>query len=171
MINGNDFREKYKPILQSINTPRYVYKTADINCALLQGEDIKTHVKGCGEIIIFAATLGFQADELIRRTEAYDMAGAVVLDALASELIEKACDEAEVEIRAKYKKITARFSPGYGDFPLEVQGGLLLFLGAKKRIGLYANENNLLIPRKSVTAVIGVKTQVVKPPALPAKRE
>jgi cobalamin-dependent methionine synthase I len=143
-------------------TPRYIYVKTDarILTSLLQGSDIKTHLNGCDEVIILAATLGLQVDELIRRTESSNMAEAVVLDALASEAIEQLCDTAEKEIQLSTIncQLSTRFSPGYGDFPLEVQGELLKLLGAKKKIGLYVSESNLLIPRKSVTAVIGVKT-------------
>ncbi|MCL2638620.1 MAG: hypothetical protein FWD48_09655 [Oscillospiraceae bacterium] len=153
------FREKYEPLLQSVITPRYVWKTADINCTFLQGSDIKKHVENCDKIIVLAATLGLQVDELIRQTEAADMAGAVVLDALASAAIEQVCDEAmkKIQLSTVNCQLSTRFSPGYGDFPLEVQGELLALLGAKKKIGLYVNESNLLIPRKSVTAVIGCR--------------
>ena len=51
---------------------------------------------------------------------------------------------------------TWRFSPGYGDLPIEIQGEFLQVLDAPKRIGLYATANNILTPRKSVTAVIGL---------------
>jgi cobalamin-dependent methionine synthase I len=151
------FRDKYEPLLQSVITPRCVWKKFDVGRDALRGSDIKTHLEGCDKIIILAATLGLQVDELIRQTEAADMAGAVVLDALASAAIEQVCDLAEADIRAEHSEITARFSPGYGDFPLEVQSELLGLLNAKKKIGLYVNKSNLLIPRKSVTAVIGVK--------------
>jgi hypothetical protein len=150
--------DKYEPLLLGVISPRWVYETYQIGADLmLRGSDIKSHLKDCNKIIIFAATLGLQADELIRQTEAADMAGAVVLDALASAAIEQLCDAAEAEIKQKYKKITTRFSPGYGDFPLSVQGELLKFLNAEKKIGLYVNSANLLIPKKSVTAVIGCR--------------
>jgi 5-methyltetrahydrofolate--homocysteine methyltransferase len=161
----NNMTDKYKPLLQSVITPRYVWKkfpSAQGWGGLLQGNDIKKHIENCDEVIIFAATLGLQVDELIRQTEASDMAGAVVLDALASAAIEQLCDEIESEIHGKYAQKAAaasrrRYSPGYGDFPLDVQGELLAALDAKKTIGLYVNKNNLLIPRKSVTAVIGCR--------------
>jgi 5-methyltetrahydrofolate--homocysteine methyltransferase len=149
---------RYERLLQSVSTPRHIYVKTDMQCALLRGDDIKTHLEGCSEIIILAATLGLQVDELIRQTEASDMAGAVILDELAGAAIEQVCDLAEADIRAKHGKITTRFSPGYGDFPLEVQAELLAVLDAKKKIGLYLNQSNLLIPRKSVTAVIGIKS-------------
>jgi len=146
--------DRYKTLLREAQTPRYVWKAVK-TCTFLQGSDIKNHIKDCDEIILFAATLGFEVDALIRQTEAFDMAGAVVLDALASEEIERVCNTVHTEIGAGYARITKRFSPGYGDFPLDVQGELLAALDAQKKIGLYANDSNLLIPRKSVTAIVG----------------
>jgi len=150
--------EKYEPLLLEKITPRYVYivKKREQISALLKGEDIKEHLKNCDNIILLAATAGLACDELIRYTETHDMAGAVVLDALASAAIEQICDRAEYEIKRKYGEITTRFSPGYGDFPLDVQKNLLAVLEAKKTIGLYSIESDMLLPRKSVTAVIGI---------------
>lgn len=54
------------------------------------------------------------------------------------------------------KDITFRYSPGYGDLPLDVQSSFLRALDAQKKIGLTVSENNLLFPRKSVTAIIGI---------------
>lgn len=144
--------EKYKRLLDEKAQPRYVCKIVE-ECAFLQGDDIKKHVENCKEIIIFAATLGLPADDLIRSLEVSDMAGAVITDELASEAIENYCDE----IFRDRADLTTRFSPGYGDFPLEVQHELLRVLNAQKQIGLYVTDDGILIPRKSVTAVIGVK--------------
>ena len=152
--------DKYEPLLLEKISPRYVYKAfpfgAESACyAILQGGDIKEHINGCDEAVLLAVTLGTQVDGLIRSAEASEMAGAVVLDAMASAAAEQVCDYAEAEIRSGYQKITTRYSPGYGDFPLSVQNGLLQALEAGRKIGLYANESGLLIPGKSVTAVIG----------------
>jgi hypothetical protein len=150
----NKLLDKYENVLFLKMSPRCIFEEAPEFD--LQGEDIKTHLKDCGKIILIAATLGLPVDELIRQTEASDMAGAVVLDALASAAVEQVCDMAEIEIKKKYGKITTRYSPGYGDFPLSVQHELLAVLEAKKKIGLYVTQDGLLIPRKSITAIIGV---------------
>lgn len=124
---------------------------------LLRGSDIQKHLDSSEEVLFFAATLGAQADRLIRAAQVGNMAYALVLDALSSAMIERYCDECETVMREKTGGyFTARFSPGYGDFPIELQGALLRFLSAEKRIGLTATENHILIPRKSVTAVIGI---------------
>ena len=108
-------------------------------------------------MIVFAATLGSTADRLIRTAEITNMAYALILDALASAMIEECCDNAEKELHEKIPGFfTWRFSPGYGDYPLDVQSEIIRLLNADKRIGLTVTSSDILIPRKSVTALIGV---------------
>lgn len=125
---------------------------------VLTGSSIAEHLEGCDRCIILAATLSEAADKLIRSYEAYDMAKAFVTDCIASSAIEDVCDEAEAEIRSRLpdKFFTWRYSPGYGDLPLSLQGKFLSVLEAPKRIGLNVTESCMLVPAKSVTAVIGV---------------
>ncbi len=124
---------------------------------LLQGNDIKKHLKSCERVILFAATLGTAAERLIRTAEISDMAYAVVLDAYASAFIEDYCDKCEKELNEKTGGFfTWRYSPGYGDYPISVQSDFIRFLSADKQIDLTSTENHILIPRKSVTAVIGI---------------
>ncbi|MCM1333693.1 MAG: hypothetical protein NC084_06040 [Bacteroides sp.] len=132
--------------------------------AYLVGADIEKHLADCKEVLFFAATLGASADRLIRAAEVENMAYALVLDSLASAMVERYCDECETEMREKTGGFfTARFSPGYGDYPIELQGALLRLLSAEKRIGLTATENHILLPRKSVTAVIGIDREKAPP--------
>ena len=50
---------------------------------------------------------------------------------------------------------TGRYSPGYGDYPLECQDELIRLLDGARKIGLNVSRSHLLIPRKSITAVMG----------------
>lgn len=130
----------------------------------LAGNDISAHLDGCCGVALLAATLGNNVDKLLRQAQAQDMAKAVILDTMASAAIEQVCDEAEKEISARLenKHFTWRFSPGYGDFPIEVQNDFLTALNAQKVIGLCASASGMLIPTKSVTAVIGVHEKSVQ---------
>ena len=85
------------------------------------------------------------------------------LAGMAAALVEEVCDRLEADIFAKYPGcyFPFRFSPGYGDLPLSVQSGLLTLLDAPRKIGLCANENHILTPRKSVTALIGISREPV----------
>ena len=157
-------------------TPKFCWTYAEISeysnnsvklsgyTLLLAGNDISAHLEGCSGAVLLAATLGNSVDTLLRKMQALDMAKAVILDAMASAAIEQVCDEAEKEIAGKLKKkhFTWRFSPGYGDFPIEVQKDFLLALNAQKVIGLCASASGILTPTKSVTAVIGVHERSVK---------
>ena len=49
-----------------------------------------------------------------------------------------------------------RFSPGYGDLPLNVQPVFLKALDASRRLGISVTSTNMLVPVKSVTAVLGL---------------
>ena len=141
------------------------------NGLLLPGEDLKAHLSGCGRAAVFCATLGAEADALIRRAERLDMSRALTLDCCASAAVEAVCDRIEGELQEKFPgcSFPFRYSPGYGDLPLEVQGPLLDLLDAPRRAGLCATANHLLTPRKSVTAILGVSSGEIekKEPQLP----
>lgn len=157
-------------------TPKFVWRIFDIektsegveikNTALVfKGKNISAHLRGCEKCILLAATLGAGADSVIRAYEAVAMEKAVISDSLASAAIEQVCNAAEQEIQSQFDgyNFTWRYSPGYGDFPLDIQGGFLKVLDAGKRIGLGVSESLILTPRKSVTAVMGIsKHEIAK---------
>ena len=53
-------------------------------------------------------------------------------------------------------------APGYGDWPLAVQPLLAAALDTARRAGLCVTENNLMTPRKSITAILGVSDHPVR---------
>lgn len=155
--------------------PKYVYRVSEAEVSdggvrlgnlglVLTGNDIKKHLGGCGKAVVFAATLSPEADKLIRRAGVTDMADALAMDCVCSALIEQVCDKAEEEIfrevKAAYR--TWRFSPGYGDLPIAVQEDLLKALNAQRRIGLTVTSENIMVPSKSVTAIIGISDVPVR---------
>lgn len=155
--------------------PKYIYRLFDISrmndgihlegCTLvLSGNDISEHLIGCKKAVLMCATLSSDVDMLIRNAQINDMTEAVILDSLASVFIEQVCDEAEKEIYSKLPDsfFTWRYSAGYGDFPIDIQSEFVEVLDAPKRIGLCVTDTDMLTPKKSVTAVIGVSE---KPPA------
>ncbi len=129
-----------------------------------EGEDIKKHLEGCESCILFSMTLGIKTDALLRTLESSDMAAAVVCDSLASVLTEQICDAAQKQLESEYegKFLTSRYSPGYGDLPLEANKTIEKLLETPKRIGVTATESCLLLPRKTVTAIIGISDRKTK---------
>ena len=85
-------------------------------------------------------------------------------DCLASAAVEAICNELERELTKKLPDwhFTWRFSPGYGDLPLSVQPQILDVLNAQKRAGVSCLESLLMVPSKSVTAIIGLSREPVE---------
>ena len=124
----------------------------------LPGELARKMLADCDTAVLMVCTLGAAFDRILNEWEARDMAKAVVVDVCGSAWTESACDAAEAEIRGRFPGMycTDRFSPGYGDLPLALQADFLRALDAGRKLGITANESYLLLPCKSVTAIIGL---------------
>lgn len=148
--------------------PRWAWRCFDLSfepegvrlsCGLLlPGRDLRAHLEGCDRAVLFCATLGVQVDALIRRTQNSDMLLGLALDCAADAAVEQVCDQIERELQGRFPGcfFPFRYSPGYGDLPITLQGALLALLDAPRRVGLTASASHILIPRKSVTAILGV---------------
>ena len=148
------------------NTSRIVEISAGTGDIRLEGgtviysESIARVMSGCSEMLVFGATLGAEADMLIKRSSTENIAMGAVMQAAAAAYIEEYCDEIQSELNEKFsargKPLGDRFSPGYGDFPLEYQRELFAILDCPRRIGLTLTDSFIMIPSKSVTAVIPI---------------
>lgn len=145
--------------------PKFLYIELDLPCdTIMGGRDIANHLDGCEKAILMCATLGAEIDKLIRINQISDMAKAVVLDSFASVAVEQVCNRVDEIIAEKYAgyNMTFRFSPGYGDYPISLQQDFLRMLDAPRKIGLTTNDNYLLMPTKSVTAVLGLSKNPIE---------
>ena len=137
--------------------PRSTWVLTDKAALALPGHTAGKMLADCQQCAVLVCTLGAEFDLWVRREQMRDMARAAMLDALGSAYIEAACDAAEEAIRARLPGLylTDRFSPGYGDLPLAVQPTLLTLAGGS-RIGVTLTDTMLMVPQKSVTAIIGL---------------
>ena len=122
--------------------------------------DLASHVKGCEEVLLLGATLGARVDAAIRRLALCSVAEGAAAQAVAAALIESYCDEVQAQVETGGLAQRPRFSPGYGDWNLAEQRLLFPVLDCAKRIGLTLTEGCMMAPSKSVTAVIGLSTDV-----------
>lgn len=111
----------------------------------------------CDKVLFMAITLGNGVDMLLRTLEVKSAAEYYITDALASALIETMADKAQEIIQAK-DKFTTRFSPGFADFGIEKQTDVLDLLDARKLLGITLSKTNLMIPQKTITALMGKKS-------------
>ena len=176
--NGQDLGSALEEQLQrcidavaSSARPRLTYRIFDVRNSeieglSLKGNEIRELLKSSKQAIIMAATLGAEAEALLRRTEVTDISDAVIMDSAQSVAIESVCDAFEAKMRIFYREenlyLTDRYSPGYGDLPLNSQKLLMDVLQTEKRIGLAATASNMMVPRKSVTCIIGISDRAQK---------
>jgi hypothetical protein len=116
-------------------------------------------MQGASRLSIYAATIGGAIErESTRAAEIGKYREALLWDSFGSEAAETLARRVSLIVRqranAKGMGITPRFSPGYGDLPLETNKTILQLLDALA-IGVESNANGLLLPRKSTTGFIG----------------
>lgn len=160
----SDIMDEVESELLKVCRPVYTFTEIPKDSPALGGNDIKEVVAESEKVLLIAATLGIYVEKLLRKTQITDMAKAVVVDAMASVAIEQFMDKIEDELKERYKGLyfTNRFSPGYGDYPLEKQREVVKILNTEKKLGLSLSDSLLLNPTKSVTAVIGLNKNEVK---------
>ena len=126
--------------------------------AFFEGQDVPALLQDSTRVILMAATLGAGTERLLRQSQARSMGEAVLLDALAGAAIENVCDNLCEDLARRFapKHLTDRFSPGYGDFPVSRQRMFFDLLDITRQIGVTLTPSGLMLPQKSVTALMGV---------------
>ena len=157
-------------LVYSVSSPRACY----VKCALellgggkirlgaleFTSKSLEERLSGCFEAYIFAATVGTEVDRIIRAESQRSGLSGLCADAAGSAAVESVCDAVNseiIEICKREGKLTrTRFSAGYGDMSLEYQREICELLDTKKHIGVALGEGVMMMPTKSVTAIIGV---------------
>ena len=131
----------------------------DLGFAKTASHSLCKNLENCSSVIVFCATVGIEIDRLIARYSKIQPSRSVMLQAIGTERVEALCDAfcAELSVERKDCKLHSRFSPGYGDLPLDMQREIFRALECGKRIGVTLGENLFMTPTKSVTAIIGVE--------------
>lgn len=161
--------------LLDVIAPRYIYRFFQISQTadgvqldngklFLPGKDIRAHLQDCKQAVLMAATLSAATDRFLRKLQINDMAMAAIANSAANTAIEQVCDAVAEEIHARTPALyqTFRFSPGYGDLPIEIQKDFLKVIDAPRKIGLAVTANNIMVPEKSVSAIIGLSEKPIQ---------
>lgn len=145
--------------LDEINKDKVIFENTPV---VIESSDLGNLLKNSKACYVMAVTLGQDVDRQVGIKQRIDMLDAVMLDACASVMIDKVCDDLEQELMgslAEGEFFTMRFSPGYGNVPLESQRPLLNILQTEKKMGLTLTKTNMLLPTKSITAIVGISNQ------------
>ena len=127
----------------------------DLGFGNIESVNLCNVLKGCSEAFVIAVTTGIGVDRLLNKFSVTSASKHFITDAVASAAAESFCDYMDDMLRKNPEK-PHRFSPGYGDLPLEIQPKLLDMLNASKNIGITINSSLLMTPVKSITAIMGV---------------
>ena len=121
---------------------------------------LQKNMKTSEYALLFAMTLGPAVDRLISRLLITSKADAFITDACCTEYLESYANRycAHVREEAAQQGFIAhpRFSPGFADFGLEFQWPLIRSLQADKKMHIALTEGNMLVPTKTITALMGL---------------
>lgn len=124
-----------------------------------RSDTLRDHLRGCRSAYLLCATIGTAIDALQRRLAVVSATDALIIQAIGAERIEAYAETCEEEIRSELadgESLVTRYSPGYGDFPLSSQPEFFAILDPPLRIGVSLTDTNLMVPSKSITAIIGI---------------
>lgn len=156
---------------EQVASPSYAYRIMPLehtdegmhlvgSALTLSGNDIARHLDGASACGVLVCTLGLSYERELQQLNRRNELDGLLFGTAGSSLVESVADICETTIVAKAAaaglRTNTRFSPGYGDLPLTLQPLILDVLDAPRRLGVIANDSNLLIPTKSTTAFIGL---------------
>lgn len=149
--------------------PKHVYRhisfdlngeSVGISGTVIHSRDLAQHLRGCREGFLFACTLGQGVDVLVKRVALTDLPMMPVVQAVAAAYTEYCADSAQQELEDYAQRrglyLRPRYSPGYGDFQLDCQRFLFDALEIPKKIGVTLTDGFIMVPFKSITAVVGL---------------
>lgn len=145
-----DFRACFEKVAVSVSG-----NAVDLGFMRAESRSLAKNLDGCRSAYIFAATAGAGSQRFLDRCSLLSPLRGIVADCVGSAAIEAFCDKINFSFENP-DFLRPRFSPGYGDLPLEYQNRIVEFLGTKKNIGMSLTDSLMMVPLKSVTAIIGI---------------
>ncbi len=127
----------------------------------LEGRSMKRLLSDSFAVVFMAVTIGSDLEGRAARHQAEGRADrAVILDVIGSEAAEAAAVSLNALVATAARQgrwtLTRRFSPGYGDLSLALQADLAEELDLAG-LGVTVTDSFLLLPQKSITALIGLQ--------------
>jgi len=125
----------------------------------VKSAQVSRMLRNCLEAVLFAATVGPDAETEAAELMKSKPTEGMILDAAAGEAAEGAVDylhwSLQKDAHRRRLHLTPRFSPGYGDWPLPAQREIFACLDPSE-IGIELTEACMMVPRKSVTGIFGL---------------
>ena len=162
----DDYIENYHDLI----APSYTYSVRNITSVegnrigigdiVLESRKLARLLQRCDMVAVFALTIGSYLEDMVAYlAEKGLILQATVLDAIGSGTAEKLAAQVEAKIRmnagVEGLVISRRFSPGYCDWDVSQQELIFRALD-DNATGIKLTDSMLMVPRKSVSGVIGI---------------
>jgi hypothetical protein len=163
----DDYIENYHDLI----APLYSYKIRNIistdgsrvdigESIVLKSRKVARLLERCDKVAVFALTIGDYLEDMVAYLAENGLVlQATVLDAIGSGTAESLATQVEQSIREDARSeglvISWRFSPGYCDWDVSQQELIFRALG-NDTAGITLNKSMLMVPRKSVSGIIGI---------------
>ena len=155
---------------RSLLQPRALYQQYDVGALRhekitlaggesLSGPLIAQHLGAARRVIVLVCTIGPALDELISETGNDDMVHALALDGVGSAAVEalanELCHRFELEAAQEGLQTSIPLSPGMLGWTVEQGQPQIFNLVDGNSIGVTLTDQHLMIPRKSLSMVLG----------------
>ena len=132
------------------------------------GRIIVSQLQNARQAALFVCTIGSRMEEMAAECFAGgDPVTGHFIDTVASVAVERVADSLldtiERQMRERGLAVTNRFSPGYCGWPLSQQQELFSFF-PDGFCGVLLTESALMLPKKSVSGIIGIGPDVTREP-------
>ena len=153
LIKGKAGYRTFK--IKEVTTDRVIIEKSD---QLFLGNNMARLLKNCDYATLLVCTIGADIADRVEELEKTSLTDAYYLDRIgawmADYMAEKVGRIIETEIMKNGYKPTFRYAAGYGDWDLSAQAEIMRLTEAK-RIGVSVTDTFIMVPRFSVSAVIG----------------
>jgi hypothetical protein len=130
----------------------------------LQGPLIAQHLGAAEQVIVMVSTIGDSLDAEISRQMDHEPAFALALDgvgsAAAEALAAEACRRFEQEAVDRNWRTSLPLSPGMVGWPVEEGQAQIFALVDAGEAGVRLNEASMMVPRKSLSLVLGLGSRL-----------
>ncbi len=152
----------FNPRKVKLNGDSFTIDSRTFSC----GKIIYSSLKNSETLAFLISSLGGEIEKWSKHfMDNNEMLKGYLIDKVASELVEQLADKTELlledELREIELKATNRYSPGYCSWSVADQQNLFSLLPSKF-CGVSVNTNSMMMPIKSVSAVIGIGRNAVK---------
>lgn len=132
----------------------------------LQAPLLAQHLAGASEVVIVLCTIGEVLEAYATRVSEDDIVYGLALDGVGSAGVEAlanaVCASFEGEVKAVGQEASIPLSPGMLGWPIEQGQPQLFEILDPAEIGVHLSPSMLMIPRKSLSFVIGIGDRMVK---------